>query len=87
MFRKTLDFLDINVSENQILKAIEKSSFENLKQMEEKNGFKERSIHSEFFFRKGKVNEWKNISTKSQIKKIIGDHQAIMTKFGYIADN
>jgi aryl sulfotransferase len=49
-----------------------------------KEGFKERSIHSDSFFRKGLQDDWKNVLTPSQVEKIVNQHSEMMRKFGYL---
>ncbi len=57
-FKGVVDFLDMGSSENEIIKAIEYSNFNILKEQEEKTGFKEKPIKANAFFRKGAYNQW-----------------------------
>jgi len=83
-FKSIVKFLKLNFDDKQIKKAIEFSTFEILKSQEEKNGFSEKSMKTKQFFRKGKINEWKEILKPSQIKKIINSHSKLMKYFGYL---
>jgi aryl sulfotransferase len=83
-FTDALKFLDMKFSRKEVKNAIEKSSFQHLKELEGKEGFKERSIHSDSFFRKGLQDDWKNVLTPSQVEKIVNQHSEMMRKFGYL---
>lgn len=83
-FKSIIKFLGLPNSDEQIKKAIEFSSFEILKKQEEKNGFNEKSMKTKYFFRKGKINEWKKKLKTRQIQKIINTHEKIMKQFGYL---
>lgn len=83
-FKRAADFLHLKYEESEIKKAINKSSFDTLKDMETSEGFKERGIHSEAFFRKGKSNEWESGLSKNQIDEIVKHHGKIMKRFGYL---
>src|SRR5262249_36967401 len=46
-------------SESELADAIDRSSFERLREQEEKAGFKERPEKAERFFREGRAEQWK----------------------------
>ena len=83
-FKSAIDFLNLKYEESEIINAINYSSFDTLKEIETSDGFKERGIHSEAFFRKGKSNEWETRLLKTQINEIVKHHDRIMTRFGYL---
>ncbi len=68
----------------QLEQAIELSSFENLREQEETEGFREKPEHAEKFFRKGTSGQWLNDLTENQIRQIISDHRTQMQRFGYV---
>jgi hypothetical protein len=68
----------------RIRKAAEFSSFKQLQKMEAEQGFVERSIHSERFFRAGRSGGWQDKLTADQVKRIESDHAAQMKRFGYL---
>jgi hypothetical protein len=84
MFKKAVEFAGIKKEDHQIKKAIEFSSFENLKKQESEKGFREKALQSESFFRKGKAGDWKNVLTPEQVNTIIGNHKKVMKRFGYL---
>ena len=83
-FKSAVDFLDLNYEESEIINAINNSSFDTLKAMETSDGFKERSIHSKAFFRKGKSKEWETELSNTQINEIVKHHSKILSKYGYL---
>ena len=66
-------------SSNNIIKS---TSFNLLKQKEEKEGFREAS-KSSVFFREGKSMQWKNDLNENQISKIEENFNETMKKFNY----
>lgn len=85
-FHKAVEAIGLDYSEEKIQKAIESSRFENLQQQEISSCFKEKNPKTELFFRKGKVGTWREELSQIQIKTIIDNHHAVMTKFGYLPD-
>jgi sulfotransferase family protein len=72
----------------QIALAIERSSFNKLKEQEEKYGFRERSeVADKPFFREGRAGQWREVLTPHQIQRIIRDHREQMRRFGYLKDD
>ena len=71
----------------QLTEAIELSSFDRLREQEEKSGFTMKPKTAEKFFRKGQVGEWKDVLRKEQVKQIVTDHRSMMQRFGYIPDS
>ena len=69
---------DVNI-EN----VIKNSSFNNLKKLEDKNGFSESSKHTNFF-REGKAGQWKYILSSNQIKKIESKLKKPMCLMNYL---
>ena len=58
-------------------------NFNNLKKLEEKNGFDEATKHSKFF-RSGTSNQWKDVLTNAQVKLIEKNLKSLMKYFNYI---
>lgn len=85
VFKGAIDFLNLEYGETDILNAINNSSFDTLKDMEAVEGFRERGINSEAFFREGKSNQWKNELSTTQINEIVKHHKKMMNRFGYLS--
>jgi hypothetical protein len=71
-------------SDEQLADAIDRSSFERLREQEEKAGFKERPDEAERFFRDGRAGQWKEVLTPAQIARIVEAHKEQMERFGYL---
>jgi hypothetical protein len=71
-------------TEAQLADAIDRSSFERLREQEEKDGFLERPKRAERFFREGRAGQWKEILTPAQIGRIVDAHGEQMQRFGYL---
>ena len=73
--------ISFNNLNNKISNIITSTNFENLKSLEEKNGFEEASQGR--FFRKGEKNQWKKTLDNIQIKKIEEKFRDFMNKYDY----
>lgn len=83
-FGRVASRFGISTDRARIRKAVEFSSFKQLQQMESEQGFVERSIHSEKFFRSGRSGGWQGKLTAEQVKRIEADHAVQMKRFGYL---
>jgi Sulfotransferase domain len=71
-------------SESELADAIDRSSFERLREQEEKAGFRERPEKAERFFRDGRAGQWKDVLTPRQVQRIVDAHGEQMQRFGYL---
>jgi sulfotransferase family protein len=71
-------------SEEQLADAIDRSSFERLREQEEQDGFRERPEGAERFFRDGRAGQWKEVLTPQQVQRIVDAHGEQMQRFGYL---
>ncbi len=85
-FKKALKFVYNDVDENKLIKAIEDSSFQKIKEQELEKGFKEKNQKSASFFRKGKVDSWRDELTEKQIQIICSNHKETMRRFNYLPE-
>jgi len=76
-------FLSFNIDENKIKEAIKDTSFQNLKEMENKDGFKELGSGDKFF-RKGIIGDWEQTLNPQMIKNIETNFQKEMRELDYI---
>lgn len=84
VFKNALAFLKLDFDEAKFEKAIENSSFKVLTELETKEGFKEKPIKTEKFFKTGKSGNWKELLSKEQIELIIEKNKEQMLKFNYL---
>ena len=82
-FLNKIHSFHINLNDKDIDKIIENTNFNNLKKLEDKNGFDEASKHSKFF-RSGNSNQWKDILSKTQLQFIENNLETLMKHFNYI---
>ena len=86
-FGKVARFLGLDPPAERLERAIENSSFEKLKALEAEKGFREKSKHSESFFRKGQSDQWREELTEEQVGRIVSDHRPQMKRFGYLPED
>ena len=84
VFSEAVRFSGIKTTDEKILQSIDFSSFDRIKKQEEDKGFREKSLKSESFFRKGISGDWKDVLTKPQIELILSKHRNMMERFGYL---
>jgi hypothetical protein len=77
-------FLGLEPDDDQLKAAIAKSSFAELFRQEVENGFNERPPMAKVFFREGRAGQWRTVLTPEQIAEIIGAHEPMMQRFGYL---
>jgi hypothetical protein len=82
-FKKATEQMQLNYSDEAIIKAIAACDFIKLKEQEQNKGFKEKAIPSSAFFFKGEAGRWKKELSKEQIKKIMSVNEVMMKRFGY----
>ena len=82
-FKKLLNFCEIEIDTNLLLKSVENSSFRRLKEQEEASKFVENPSNQPFF-RVGKAGNWKKVLSDEQSARIESNHHDMMVKFGYL---
>ncbi|MEM9046568.1 MAG: sulfotransferase domain-containing protein [Pseudomonadota bacterium] len=68
----------------RLTRAIEASGFETLSRLEAEEGFGERSVAQERFFRKGKKDQWKETLPGAIVDRIVADHGDVMRFLKYL---
>jgi hypothetical protein len=76
-------FLGLRPSRERLQRAIAASSFDELQKQEAERGFDERSDKAERFFRKGQVDQWRDVLTPAQVDRIVEANEEQMRRFGY----
>jgi hypothetical protein len=82
-FGGLVQFLHLPVEPERLRRAIELSSFKELRKKEEEKGFIERSDKQKRFFREGKAGGWRNVLTAEQVEAVVAAHEPQMRRFGY----
>jgi hypothetical protein len=84
VFMDAVRFLNLNVDQEEVKKALNKSDLSVLQEQEKEQGFKEKMIRADSFFRKGKVGEWREVLSQDQVDAVIHEHKDMMKRFGYL---
>lgn len=87
MFGGLARHLLLDPTNTQLTQAIERSSFDKLKEQEDKEGFREKPKRAKRFFREGKAGQWKEVLTREQADRIVRDHGKQMKRFGYLGED
>lgn len=83
-FRDAIRFAGIEKSDQEIKKAIRASDHRTLSEMERKEGFREKPLGMNAFFRVGKSGSWREHLDESTVSKLIDKQRAMMERFGYL---
>lgn len=83
-FAKIAKLVGLGQDRTRIERAVKHAGFQSLSGMEKKNGFAEASGRDVRFFRKGRVNEWREALSREQAQRVIGAHREQMQRFGYV---
>lgn len=84
-FASVIRRLGMPIDQDRLEKAIQFSSFDQLRKQEDSTGFAENSEHQERFFRKGSTGHFRNELTSDQVARIEQDHGKIMRRHGYLS--
>jgi len=85
-FRGVVQACGLGVDEAAITAAVERTSFDRLREQEAETGFRER-LGSSPFFRRGMVDGWREELTDEQAARIRADHAEWMARLGYSSDD
>lgn len=77
-------FMGLKTSRERLDRAIELSSFKNLRSQEEAKGFQEKSDKGTKFFRVGKAGQWRTALSQEQVDRLVEHHREQMARFGYL---
>lgn len=83
-FTEVVRFCGLEEDGDRIARAVEFSSFQQVQQQEQAQGFGEKMPLAESFFRRGVVGSWREALSPDLMDKLITDHRAVMTRLGYL---
>jgi len=83
-FAKIAKLVGLGQDRNRVERAMKHAGFQSLSSMEKKHGFVEASDKGARFFRKGRVNEWREALSREQVQRVVGAHREQMQRFGYV---
>ncbi len=81
--RKVVSFMGWRVSDTKIREAVDANQFEKLQAEERRHGFTERSEHADLFFRRGRVDEWRDELDDRLAREIERVHGDVMREWDY----
>jgi hypothetical protein len=83
-FSNAARFIGLTFTEKELILALNKCSFSNLKEKEQQAGFIEKMRGVKTFFRAGKQDSWKAELTTGQIELITMNFQSVSNLFNYL---
>jgi hypothetical protein len=83
-FSQVVKFFELDYNIERVRKALRFSSFDVVQSQEQEHGFGERMSALDYFFRKGRVGNWKENLSDKQVAWVIKDHREVMQRFGYL---
>ncbi|MCP5105265.1 MAG: sulfotransferase domain-containing protein [bacterium] len=86
-FTAAVDFVGLDYSPHRIEKALKFSDISEMQRQEKENGFREKPVKCDVFFRKGDTGSWKELLSPLQVQTVLEDHYDMMQRFGYLDDN
>jgi hypothetical protein len=85
-FTRVLEHIGVPPDPEQVARAVQFSSFGELRKQEEATGFVERSPNSDRFFHSGGSGQWRQELVPEAVERIRADHTAVMREYGYLDD-
>ena len=83
-FRKVISFIGQPRDDQRLKKAVNFSSFRQMREQEQAGGFVERHEDAKSFFRAGRKNQWRDQLGESQVRAIVDTHREQMARFRYL---
>jgi hypothetical protein len=83
-FGKVARLLRLDADKGRFERAIKHASFPVLAAMEREHGFVEASGKGARFFRKGRVNQWREDLSREQVARLVSQHREQMSRFKYM---
>lgn len=83
-FKGVVTAMELSYSDDEIQNAIDRTRFETIKKLEEKQGFREKANPDSSFFFHGRVGRGKEVLNPEQVDRVISLHSEMMKKLGYL---
>ncbi|HEU0277951.1 MAG TPA: sulfotransferase domain-containing protein [Rhodanobacteraceae bacterium] len=83
-FAKAARLIGLGQDKARIERAVKHTSFQTLASLEQKHGFVEAVDERTRFFFKGRANQWREVLSREQVRRIVGDHREQMERFRYV---
>lgn len=85
-FEKVVQHIGLPMDEGRLMRAIEHSSFDRLREQEQKQGFVERAPKDKAFFAKGAAGHWRTELDSNLVRRIRQRNKRLMKQYGYWND-
>jgi hypothetical protein len=85
-FGGLIRFLGLPPNRDRLERAVRFSSFDELRQQEDREGFVERGEKADRFFRAGKAGGWREELTEAEVRAVVEAHRQQMQRFGYVPE-
>jgi aryl sulfotransferase len=79
-------FLKLDAPVAAVDRAVRAASFAHLRDQEAREGFHERPLEMERFFRRGIAGGWRDTLSDQQVRRITDEHGELMLRLGYLLD-
>jgi hypothetical protein len=84
-FSSALRFAEVGpVDADDVALAIDRARFDRLRDQEAQEGFPERSIVADRFFRRGIAGSWRDEMTAADARRVERSHAEVMKRLGYL---
>ncbi len=83
-FTRVLKHIGVPPDPERVARAVQFSSFGELRKQEAETGFVERSPNSERFFHSGRSGQWRDELAPEAVDLICTDHARVMREYGYL---
>jgi hypothetical protein len=83
-FARVARLVGLGQDRARIERAVRHAGFQSLAALERTHGFAEASPSGTRFFRRGRVNEWRDVLDRTQVQRLVDAHRAQMQRFGYV---
>ena len=84
VFSEVVSFAGLPMDRERLVKAVENSRFQRLREQEDRVGFRERQPTAPNFFRKGLIGDWRNVLSRKQVQCLVERHGPVMAELGYL---
>jgi hypothetical protein len=83
-FKGVLTAMELTYTDHEVESAIERTRFETIKELEEKQGFREKANPDSSFFFHGRVGRGKEVLNPEQIDRVVSMHAEMMKRLRYL---
>lgn len=83
-FRKVVELIGLPRDDARLKQAVRFSAFAQMQAQERSGGFLERHENAEQFFRAGRRDQWRQVLSADQVRRLVDQHGEQMSRFRYL---